>query len=356
MPVPATLLRATSDEQFITAWLSRPGLSPRTIRSCGKEAWRFLAWCRWRNQALADIRFEDLAAYSAFLVNPQPAEQWVQTTRWRRDDPRWRPFAGALSAASHRQAMVILRSMFRWAEAAHYLAANPGALLGKLSLPIEETVSRFLSPASITLLLDAVEHLPVNTLGQRHRQVRARFLVQMFYMTASRLSEVADANMGSIRPDHSGNWWLHLVGKGSKTGQVPAQPELVDAFRCYRQAIGLAAHPSPRDPMPLILATTGTPRRATHHAIAKVMTGLMARASELASSQGDLEAADRLSQASTHWLRHSSLTHQVDAGVPLKSVQQNARHATLATTGRYVHKEKSVRHAETSAALTLKPR
>ena len=82
----------------------------------------------------------------------------------------------------------------------------------------------------------------------------------------------------------------------------------------------------------------------------------MRKASLLVQGQGQHDTADRLLQASTHWLRHTSLTHQIDAGVPLKTAQLNSRHSSLATTGRYVYKEHAVRHAETIAALFITPR
>ena len=354
--LPTTMLRARNDEQLISAWLSRPGLSPRTVRSSGKEAWRFLAWCRARGHALADVRMEDLADYSAFLLDPQPISVWVQPTKFVRSDPRWRPFAGPLATSSHRQAMVIVRALFTWATAAKYLPGNPGKSLGRLSLPIEESVSRFLSHEGIGFLLAAVGQLPSRTDGQQRRQIRARFLVHLYYLTAARLSEVAGANMSSIRRDHVGSWWLHVLGKGSKAGQIPVPPSLLLEFQAYRSRFGFAGMPAPRDPTPLVLTTTGQMRRATHYAIAKVMTHLMQKASDIALAQGQDETADRLSQASTHWLRHSSLTHQVDAGVPLKTVQMNGRHASMATTGRYVHKDRAIQHAETVAAMTIKSR
>lgn len=361
LPAPApdrfetpALITAGTDEQLVAAWLSRPGLSPKTARHGGKEAARFLAWCRARGQQLRDVRFEDLAAYSAFLMDPQPADQWIARTKYQKTDPRWRPFAGPLSAASHRQAIVILRGLFKWAKAAQYLQADPAALLGRMTVPVEKTVTRFLPPAAISFMLEAAERMPAGTAGQALRRVRARFLVKLFYLTAARLAEIAQADMGSIRLDHQGRWWLHVLGKGNRPGQIPAPPELVAEFQLYRCAFGLAPLPAPGDATALVVTTTGPLRRATACAIAKAVTGIMARAAALAGEMGDLAAADQLARASTHWLRHSSLTHQVDAGVPLATVRQNARHSSLAVTGRYVHKEHATRHAETVAALKIR--
>lgn len=352
---PAPLVAAIDDAQLVAAWLSRPGLSPRTTRHAGKEAERFLLWCAARGQCLRDVRFEDLAAYSAFVMDPQPAERWIARTRFRRVDSRWRPFAGPLSVASHRQAIIIIKGLFRWATAAQYLAADPAALLGRMTVAQPETVTRFLPPSAIALMLVAAERMPGATAGQALRRARSRFLVKLFYLTAARLGEVAGADMKGIRLDHLGHWWLHVVGKGGKPGRIPAPADLVAEFVLYRTAFGLPPLPAPGDTSPLILTATGAARRASEGAIAKMVKQIMAGAAELAREMGNHAAADRLGQASPHWLRHSSLTHQVDAGVPLKTVQLNARHASIAVTGRYVHKEHAARHAETVAALRIVP-
>lgn len=39
--------------------------------------------------------------------------------------------------------------------------------------------------------------------------------------------------------------------------------------------------------------------------------------------------AMKLRKASTHWLRHTSITHQVDAGIELRYIKLNARHDSV---------------------------
>ncbi|MET3134299.1 integrase/recombinase XerD [Oxalobacteraceae bacterium GrIS 1.11] len=354
-PLLLPLTRARTDDEIVAAWLARPNLSPRTVRGNRKEAGRFLLWCRAREVPLRRIAVEDLFHYSAFLMMPAPAADWIAATRWRRDDPRWRPFCGPLSDGSHRQALVIIKGLFSWAYAAGYLAADPAALLGRLGTPAAETVSRFLPPIAISILMEAADRIATATRGGALRRARARFLVQAFYLTGARLSELAGADMGSMRQDDAGAWWLHVLGKGNKSGKIPVAADLLAEFQRYRLAFALAALPAPRDATPLVLTTVGDSRRATHYAVAKAMKALMRSAAALASELGLPHAADRIALASTHWLRHSSVTHQIDAGVPLKTVQRNARHASLNTTSRYIHKEDAQRHAETVAALKIRP-
>jgi len=40
---------------------------------------------------------------------------------------------------------------------------------------------------------------------------------------------------------------------------------------------------------------------------------------------------------SAHWLRHAHASHSLDRGAPISLVQATLGHASVATTGRYLH-------------------
>ena len=42
-------------------------------------------------------------------------------------------------------------------------------------------------------------------------------------------------------------------------------------------------------------------------------------------------------EVSAHWLRHADASHSLDRGAPIHLVQQTLGHASMATTGRYLH-------------------
>ncbi|MCY0853528.1 tyrosine-type recombinase/integrase [Cupriavidus sp. D39] len=60
--------------------------------------------------------------------------------------------------------------------------------------------------------------------------------------------------------------------------------------------------------------------------------------------------AATLRRASTHWLRHAAASHQADAGTDIRFIQKNLRHASIETTGIYLHAEDDRRHAQTTQA------
>jgi integrase/recombinase XerD len=53
---------------------------------------------------------------------------------------------------------------------------------------------------------------------------------------------------------------------------------------------------------------------------------------EAAAARAGLGAA-----VSAHWLRHAHASHALDRGAPISLVQTTLGHASVATTGRYLH-------------------
>ena len=60
------------------------------------------------------------------------------------------------------------------------------------------------------------------------------------------------------------------------------------------------------------------------------------------------------SKVTPHWLRHTSATHQVDAGIDLRVVQQNLRHSSISTTMHYQHTSNDHRFEETNIKFSTR--
>jgi len=54
----------------------------------------------------------------------------------------------------------------------------------------------------------------------------------------------------------------------------------------------------------------------------------------------------KLRKASTHWFRHTSVTHGDDSGIGLKYIQASARHDKIETTAIYQHADDHRWHDE----------
>jgi len=58
---------------------------------------------------------------------------------------------------------------------------------------------------------------------------------------------------------------------------------------------------------------------------------------------GDAKGAERFTNASTHWMRHSHASHAIACGMRVEIAQQNLGHASLASPTVYVRTGKRLR-------------
>jgi integrase len=115
----------------------------------------------------------------------------------------------------------------------------------------------------------------------------------------------------------------------------------------YRVFHGLAPMPSGNETAAAVMSVAGDPcRHLTPAAVYLIVKEVFRRAADMLET-GDVAGAETLRRASTHWLRHSAASHQADAGTDLRFIQKNMRHASIQTTGIYLHAEDDQRHTDT---------
>ncbi|MGH8854791.1 MAG: tyrosine-type recombinase/integrase [Telluria sp.] len=338
---------ADTDIEAFRIWLAEYASSPHTLRSYRKEALRLLIWAtRMQRKPVSSLTREDLLAYEVFLTSP-PAD-WVDAERPRHGADR-RLFAGPLSPRSVRQAMGILSGLFNYLVAAGYLAGSPLALRRQRNHGVSRrsAVERYLSQDLWQFVLDFIDTLPQATVRDRQHYERARWLFRLLYGAALRASEVAQAKAGDLY-QRRGRWWLAVVGKGGVAGDIPIGEALMADFARYREFHRLPGLPLPDESTPLVMSIAGaTDRPLTATSIYLVVKEVFRRAADALESRNPA-GATTLRNASTHWLRHTSASHQADAGNDIRHIQKNLRHASIETTAIYLHAEDDRRHAETT--------
>ncbi len=145
-----------------------------------------------------------------------------------------------------------------------------------------------------------------------------------------------------------GKWWLHVIGKGGAEGEVPVGDALMADFARYRAFHGLSPVPAASEVGPAVMSIAGDDaRHLTPAAIYLIVRDVFRRAAD-ALDAIDPVGATTLRRASTHWLRHSAASHQADVGTDLRFIQKNLRHASIETTGIYLHAEDDRRHTQTT--------
>lgn len=335
------LIQANSDIEAAAIWLTTTATNLKTRRVMRKEVERFILWAlHTRGKQLSQINVMDVSDYATFLADPQPREVWVSETKYPRHHEQWRPFAGPLSLSSQRYALMQIGSMYTWMVKGGRLKGNPVALVRKPQAPHDPTIKRLLPEEGIALAFEAI-----NLTKSPRKRARDHFMLSLFYLTGVRTFEGTTSNMSSIHRSASGTWWLNVLGKRNKIRDVPISDELYQDLQLYREAFGLPRDIPSKDPTPLLLAANSKLKRAHTSTVLKAIIAIMTRAAGLAVQREQFDLADRLADATTHWLRHSCFSHLAKATGDLVMIKSLAGHSKMETTSRYLHSEDDELHA-----------
>lgn len=343
-------ISAINDAQAVMAWLDEYADSLQTWKAYRRESERLLLWLVSQQLTLADINREVLRRYESFLADPQPGEQWIGPSK-PRAHPAWRPFRGALSPASRRQSLVILQGMFAWLVEAGWVNHNPFRLMRDKSRRLNNQaprIERYLESDLWAWFWQWLNMPWANHKSARvhFEQARRRFIFGFAYLLAPRISEMADARMGDFQRSE-GRWWWHVVGKGSKMARIPLPDDMLECLSQWRQVLGLPQYPSALEAETPALRALDGQRGLGHNQLYRLIKGTFEQAAQaLEAESGPPQHVAALRQATPHWLRHTSITHQAQSGISLRHLAESARHARLDTTSRYLHNEDIEWHSE----------
>jgi len=263
--------------------------SPHTVKAYARDLGAFAAFCQDYYGGPWSWAGVDRLAVRGFLA----AEQ-------RRGLAK-RSVARALSA---------LRTFYRFLNATRGLEVNPARAARTPKL--EKTLPSYLTRAEVELLFADAE---ARAGAGGFREARDLAMLELFYSTGMRLSELAglnDADVDLVSDQ------VKLRGKGKKERIVPVGAHARAALRQYlMQRDRLMEHRRG-----LFVNSRG--KRITPRGVQLAMKRLF---DGLATGKA----------LHVHALRHSFATHLLDAGADLRSVQELLGHASLGTTQVYTH-------------------
>lgn len=356
-------ITANNDVDAVKAWLARFFDTKTTFDNYRKEAERLLLWSTIQlGKPLSSLTHEDWLVYQLFLSHPEPVSRWIMRDgrKFARTDPEWRPFSGPLSPTSQRQAAVILNVLFSWLVNAGYLAGNPLSLSRQRNRKAKPRITRYLEEDLWLEVKLTIDMMPKESNREREHYFRMRWLFSLLYLCGLRISEVIGNTMGSFfcrrDKDDEERWWLEILGKGDKLRIVPATNELMVELARYRREKGLTSLPLSGETLPLLLPigrrTDSMTRGALHAIVKKVFEQTAVRLRQ----RGDQSKAiaDRVEQASAHWLRHTAGSHMANNDIDLRHVRDNLGHESISTTNNYLHSSDDVRHRETENMHKIK--
>ncbi|WP_455777014.1 tyrosine-type recombinase/integrase, partial [Burkholderia stabilis] len=356
-PRATSTLDADNDYAAVHAWLSLHE-SAATRRAYRKEAERLILWAIVeRGRALSSLTTEDAVAYRAFLRRPTPHERWVGPVR-PRGAPDWRPFSGGLSARSAAYTLSVLGALFRWLIEQRYLLANPFAgvkVRDTRGANVLDTSHAFTEGEWLLVrtIADGLEFRKDASSGWTPAAAqRLRFILDFGYATGLRASELVGATLGDIETDAHGDAWLKVIGKGCKAARVAMPPLARTALDRHLVARRLPVTPArwrPDTPLIPSLAEDGT-AAITSVRLWKVMQRFFAQTADVVDADNPA-LAQKLRQASPHWMRHTHATHALARGAELTTVRDNLRHASISTTSIYLHGDDVKRARQMSSAF-----
>ena len=342
-------IQANNDWEAINCWLAEFDDSPHTYRKYRTEAERLLLWAiKQRRRPISGLSREDFQAYQVFIGNPQPATYWCGP-RAPRHSPSWRPFQGPLSQSSQRQALIVINALLSYWVDAGYIRGNPLSLIRRRNKTLTPATNndiaqeRFLDQETWEYLKNHIAALPQQTRREIEHFERTRFLFHFLYLLAPRVSEIASHSMNSFR-EYRGRWWWFVEGKGQKRAKVPVSDEMLDALMRYRRFLGLNDLPSEEDASPILRSIKGT-KGVSDNMVYRLVKNVVTGAADNIESEHPL-CAKKLQKASTHWFRHTSVTHGDDLGIGIKYIQASARHDKIETTAIYRHADDHRWHDE----------
>ena len=219
-----------------------------------------------------------------------------------------------LAKRSSARTLSALRTFYRFLNATRGLEVNPARAARTPKL--DRTLPTHLDRAEIEMLFAEAE---AKAGAGGFREARDLAMLELFYSTGMRLSELAGLNDADVDlvSDQA-----KLRGKGKKERIVPVGSHATSALRRYYRL---------RDP--LLAATGGTRSAVFVNARGKRLTprGVQVAMKRLFASLA------RGKNLHVHALRHSFATHLLDAGADLRAVQELLGHASLGTTQVYTH-------------------
>ncbi|HEX2189277.1 MAG TPA: tyrosine recombinase XerC [Longimicrobiaceae bacterium] len=264
---------------------------------------------------------EDLRELDSFLTGYFGTPEWS----WAGIDRlAIRSFMGdcvarrGLAKRSVARKLSAVRSFFRFLHVEERVEANPASTVR--SPRRERTLPGFLTPEQMEAV---IAHAEARADGGGFIALRGLAMVELFYGTGMRLSELQGLNLADLDLVSER---ARVMGKGRKERIIPLGRMAIAAVRRYyvvREELVLRV---PRaDLRAVFVGQTG--KRLGVRSIQKIVTDFLDGVGEDAG-------------LSTHSLRHTFATHLVDAGADLVAVKELLGHASLSTTQIYTHTSK----------------
>jgi integrase/recombinase XerD len=209
-----------------------------------------------------------------------------------------------LSPASRYRALSAVKSLLAFGHRIGYLPFDVGRVV-RLPALRNRLAERILPEPDLHRIL-SLEPRP-----------RDRAILLLLYASGIRVSELCGLSWRDLQANGEGGQ-VTVFGKGGNTRaiQLPAS--------VWKLVLGLRPSPAGPDDPVFVSRKAKTGGRLRPLAVFRVV--------RKAARRAGIELP-----VSPHWLRHAHASHALDRGAPIHLVQATLGHASITTTGRYLH-------------------
>lgn len=324
------------------------------------EIERFLLWVFLLKQMPIDaLRKSDILEYADFCWKPpthwislQLADRFTWQNGTYIGNPKWSPFR--IKAAKNQQAATpdkkkyrpsqqTFTAMFTGLIAFYKYLMNEELCYGNPAQIAKKDCRHFIADAQVRevrrLSEDQWQYV-LQTAEQMAEQdsiyERSLFIVASLKTLFLRVSELSERpawtpSMSHFWQDENDSWWLKVYGKGRKLRDVTVPTQYLGYLRRYRGYRGLPELPYPQDQSPLVEKIRGQGGMTARHITRLVQEVFDESYIKMRAARGD-DHARKLQAASTHWLRHTGASMEIERGRALKDLSEDLGHASMATT------------------------
>lgn len=203
-----------------------------------------------------------------------------------------------------------LKTYYKYLLKENILSSNP--LLKIISPKTNKSLPEFVSIERMDLLLDEVDF------GDDFTGIRDKLILEVFYFTGMRLSELVNLKNGDI--DISSQK-IKVLGKRNKERIIPFTSVLSDSFLKY---IDFRKKLFPFTNLNDFFFVTEKGQNIYKKLVYRVVNSYLSRVSTL-------------QKKSPHILRHTFATHMLNNGADLNAIKELLGHSNLAATQVYTH-------------------
>jgi len=351
--------------------------SEHTYNRFRNETERFLTWLFLiKKEPMDGLRKKDILEYADFCWKPPVS--WIGFAAYDRFlpsnglynvNPKWLPFRMKVAKNSkvdndakpdrkkYKPSQETLKSMFTGVIAFYKYLMNEEICYGNPAQIAKSDCRYFIADAQVKEIRRLTEDQWQYVLDIAHTLAedddvyeRSLFVIaslKTLFLRISELSERKDwsPEMRHFWQDEQKNWWLKVYGKGRKLRDISVPTQYLSYLKRYRQYRALSALPSSSDISPLVEKIRGQGGMTTRH-LTRLVQEIFDKAYEKMKAKEGEDAARKLQEASTHWLRHTGASMEIERGRALKDLSEDLGHASMATTDTvYVQSENKKRAA-----------